>query len=155
MRIFIWCGCGSGVPKWCGSTRIRIHNTDSRKGTWEPCPCVQVTRREPGPPHFSGPGLTGREQHLKNFTILQISHFMLFLFLMTWVPLFWSTRQVLKSLEIICWPTNEPCYLPVPTYPPVPHQLAKIISNSRALRFFKILLLSFSTVNIFQSSWKG
>ncbi len=31
IRIFIWCGfgsgCGSRWPKWCGSIRIRIHNT--------------------------------------------------------------------------------------------------------------------------------
>ncbi len=40
IRIFIWCGsgfffcgCGSGLPKWCGSMRIRIriHNTGSQQ----------------------------------------------------------------------------------------------------------------------------
>ncbi len=35
IRIFIWGRCGSRLPKWCGSMRIWIHNTDCNIG-WYP-----------------------------------------------------------------------------------------------------------------------
>ncbi len=72
IRIFIWCksgcgsriqilicilcGCGSGFPKWCGSMRIRIHNTAAYQ--WVECRGIfwraqwRSSRRASG----SGPG---------------------------------------------------------------------------------------------------
>ncbi len=56
---FYWCGCGSGcrsrLPKWCGSLRIRIHNTEYGSTTYsaaktDTCVVITITSR----PKFCG-----------------------------------------------------------------------------------------------------